>query len=53
MKTISPSDEKQIGEFISAARKFSGYDLFAAMSGGLGTKLKMLPLMSSLMKYAK
>ena len=34
MKTLSPSDEKQIGEFISAARKFSGYDLFAAMSGG-------------------
>ena len=53
MKTLSPFDAKQIGEFIKAARKFSGYDLFAAMSGGVGTKLKMLPLMGSLMKYSK
>jgi phytoene dehydrogenase-like protein len=53
MKTLSPLDAKQIGEFIKAARKFSGYDLFAAMSGGVGTRLKMLPLMGSLMKYSK
>ena len=53
MKTLSPPDAKQIGEFIKAARKFSGYDLFPAMSGGVGTKLKMLPLMGSLMKYSK
>jgi phytoene dehydrogenase-like protein len=53
LKTISPSDKKQIDEFIMATRKFSGYDLFAAMSGGLITKLKMLPLMGSLMKYSK
>ncbi len=53
LKILSPSDEKQISEFIKAARKFSGYDLFAAMSGGVGTKLKMFPLMGSLMKYSK
>jgi phytoene dehydrogenase-like protein len=53
LKTLSPADKKQIDEFIKAARKFSGYDLFAAMSGGLGTRLKMLPLMGSLMKYSK
>ena len=53
LKTLSPLDEKQIREFIKAARRFSGYDLFAAMSGGVGTKLRMLPLMGSLMKYSK
>jgi len=53
MKELSPADEKLIDEFISAVRKFSGYDLFAAMSGGIGTKLKMLPLMGALMKYSK
>ena len=53
LKQLSPTDEKTIEEFINAARRFSGYDLFAAMSGGIGTKLKMLPLMGSLMKYSK
>jgi len=53
LKELSPADAKTIEEFIKAARRFSGYDLFAAMSGGMGTKLKMLPLMSSLMKYSK
>ena len=53
MKNLSPSDGRQIGEFIKAARKFSGYDLFAAMSGGARAKLKMLPIISSLMKYSK
>ena len=27
--------------------------MFAAISGGMGTKLKMLPLMGTLMKYSK
>jgi phytoene dehydrogenase-like protein len=53
MKELSPNDEKLIHEFISAARQFSGYDLFAAMSGGFGTKVKMLPLLRALMKYSK
>ena len=53
LKQLSPADEKTIEEFVKAARRFSGYDLFAAMSGGIGTKLKMLPLMGSLMKYSK
>jgi phytoene dehydrogenase-like protein len=53
MKALSPSDEKLISEFVGAVRKFSGYDLFAAMSGGIGTRLKMLPLLGSLMKYSK
>jgi phytoene dehydrogenase-like protein len=53
MKTLSPQDEKIIDEFVNAVRKFSNYDLFAAMSGGAGTKLKMLPLMGALMKYSK
>ena len=53
LKELSPADKKVIEEFIKAARRFSGYDLFAAMSGGMGTKLKMLPLMGSLMKYSK
>ncbi|MGE5575452.1 MAG: phytoene desaturase family protein, partial [Ignavibacteria bacterium] len=52
MISLSPTDKKHIGEFIKSARKFSGYDLFAAMSGGVGTRLKMLPLMGSLMKYS-
>ncbi len=53
MKELAPSDEKIIVEFIKAARRFSGYDLFAAMSGGMGTRLKMLPLLGALMKYSK
>ncbi len=53
LKELAPADEKLISDFIKAARRFSGYDLFAAMSGGMGTKLKMLPLMGTLMKYSK
>ena len=53
MEKLSPSDQKLIVEFIKAAKRFSGYDLFAAMSGGTGTKLKMLPLLGALMKYSK
>jgi phytoene dehydrogenase-like protein len=53
MKTISPSDGKLIASFIKTARRFSGYDLFAAISGGFGTKVKMVPLLGSLMKYSK
>ena len=53
MEELAPSDKKLIGEYIKAAHKFSDYDLFAALSGGIGTKLKMLPLLGSLMKYSK
>ena len=53
MKELAPDDEKTIEEFVKAVHKFSGYDLFAAMSGGAATKLKMLPLIGTLMKYSK
>jgi phytoene dehydrogenase-like protein len=53
LKEVAPNDQKLINEFIKAIRKFSGYDLFAGMSGGTGTKIKMLPLMGSLVKYSK
>jgi phytoene dehydrogenase-like protein len=53
MKQLSPADTKLITNFIKTARKFSGYDLFAAISGGFGTKIKMLPLIGALMKYSK
>jgi phytoene dehydrogenase-like protein len=53
MKDLSPADEKLIIEFTQAVRRFAGRDVFAAMFGGIGTKLKMLPLMGSLMKYSK
>jgi phytoene dehydrogenase-like protein len=42
-----------IGEYIKQAHRFSGYDLFSALSGGIGTKLKMIPLLGALMKYSK
>jgi len=53
MKELSPADTRLIEEFTKAIRKFSGQDIFGAMLGGLGAKLKILPLMSSLMKYGK
>ena len=53
MKELSPADEKLIEEFTGALRKFRGRDMFGAMFGGVGTKLKMLPLMGALMKYSK
>lgn len=53
MERLAPQDKKLIDEFIKAARKFSGYDLFAGLSAGLGTKLKMLPLVGYLKKYSQ
>ena len=53
LKELSPADGKLIDEFTQTVRKFSGKDLFAAMFGGAVTKLKMLPLMRSIMKYSK
>jgi phytoene dehydrogenase-like protein len=53
MKDLSPADEKLIAEFTQAIRKFRGKDLFGAMFGGAVAKLKMLPLMSSVMKFSK
>ena len=53
MEQLAPQDKKLIEEFIKAARKFSGYDLFAGLSGGIGTKLKMLPLIAYLKKYSQ
>jgi len=53
MEQTSPNDKQKISEFVNACRRFSRYDLFAAMSGGLGTRIKMLPVLGSLMKYGK
>jgi phytoene dehydrogenase-like protein len=53
LKKLSPADEKLIEEFTRTVRKFSGKDVFAAMFGGAVTKLKMMPLMRSLIKYSK
>ena len=50
---LSPKDKELTEEFIKAVRRFSGYDLFAALTGGATAKLKMLPLMGSLTKYSK
>jgi phytoene dehydrogenase-like protein len=53
MMNLSPKDKNKINDFIKACRRFSGYDLFAAMSGGFWTRIKMLPVMGSLAKYSK
>ena len=53
MEELSPNDKNLINEFVKEVNRFSGYDLYAAFSGGIGTKVKMLPLLPSLMKYSK
>ena len=53
VEELTPTDKKLIGEYVKQAKRFSGYDLFSGLSGGLGTRLKMLPLVGSLMKYSK
>jgi phytoene dehydrogenase-like protein len=53
MEQIFPNDKKKISEFVKVCRRLSRYDLFGAMSGGLGTRIKMLPVLGSLMKYGK
>ncbi len=53
MEQLSPQDKKAIDEFIGAIRRFRGYDLFAALSGGFGAKLKMLPVVGTLAKYGQ
>ena len=53
MKELSPADAKKIEEFTKTIRRLNGQDVFGAMFGGILGKLKMLPLMSVLMKYGK
>jgi len=53
MIMLSPKDQKKIREFVNTCRRFSRYDLFAALTGGIGTKIRMLPILGSLMKYSK
>jgi phytoene dehydrogenase-like protein len=53
LKQLSPADSKIIEEFVGAARKIGGHDLFDAMLGGAVAKIKMLPLMSMLVKFGK
>jgi phytoene dehydrogenase-like protein len=53
LKQLAPQDSKIIEEFMGAARKIGGHNLFDAMNGGAAAKIKMLPLMSTLMKFGK
>jgi phytoene dehydrogenase-like protein len=53
LKELSPADAKLIEEFTHAIRRLTGRDVFGALFGGIGAKLKMLPLMGALMKYSK
>ncbi len=53
MKELSPIDRGLIEEFTHVIRKLSGRDVFGSMFGGLSEKLRILPLMSTLMKYGK
>lgn len=53
MKELSPADAKLIQEFTKTIRRLSGKDVFGSMFGGIISKIKMLPLMSSVMKYGK
>ncbi|MCW4000654.1 MAG: NAD(P)/FAD-dependent oxidoreductase [Candidatus Bathyarchaeota archaeon] len=53
LQQLSPADSKLIEEFVHTTKKFGGHDLFDAMMGGAGAKLKMLPLLGALMKYSK
>ena len=53
LENISPKDMNQIRKFIKACKRLSGYDLFAAMSSGLSTKIKMLPVLNIILKYSK
>ncbi len=53
MMELSPNDKKRISEFVKACRRISSYDIFGAMSGGLGTRIRLLPVLSLLMKYSK
>jgi phytoene dehydrogenase-like protein len=53
LKELAPNDAKLIEEFTGTIRKLRGQDIFGAMFGGWGAKLKMLPFMNTLMKYGK
>lgn len=53
LKQLAPADSKVIEEFVGAARKIGGHDLFDAVLGGIGAKIKLLPLMGLLMKFGK
>jgi len=49
MKELSLIDSKLVEQFTNAIGKFRGQNVF----DGIGGTLKMLPLMGSLMKFAK
>lgn len=53
MMDIAPNDKEKISEFVKTCRQLGRYDMFAGMSGGFKTLLKMLPVMRPLMKYSK
>jgi phytoene dehydrogenase-like protein len=53
LKELSPADTQLIEEFIKTARKFANYDLFAALSGGIFSKIKMIPLLPYIRKFVK
>jgi phytoene dehydrogenase-like protein len=53
MTELSPADKKLVDEFVKACKRFSGYDIFAAMTGGIGARVRLLPILRSIMKYGK
>lgn len=53
LTNIAPKDKESLGEFVKTCRRLSRYDMFAGMSGGFTTVLKMLPITRLLMKYSK
>ncbi len=50
---LSPNDKKTINEFIRDIRRLSKYNVFAAISGGIGTMIRLLPILNLLTKYGK
>ncbi len=52
MVELSPQDSRLAEEFTGAIKKFKGRDLFSAMFGGVVGKIRLLPLMSSVVKHS-
>lgn len=53
LKELSLADARLIEEFVRTVQKFAGYDLFAALGGGILPKIKMLPLLPQIRKLTK
>ncbi|NLE04181.1 MAG: NAD(P)/FAD-dependent oxidoreductase, partial [Crenarchaeota archaeon] len=53
MKNLSPKDVKKVNEFVRTCKKFSRYDIFAALSGDFRSMIGLLPILRSITKYSK